>query len=137
MWDWLRRRRDPSRAARQLGRRGERVAARYLRRRGLRILGTNVQVGRSEVDLVVLDGETIVLVEVKSRTFVVDVEWTGLDRIDATKRRALRRAGSLLRGRLHAGGESFRVDGVSVEFAQRCVGYRAVDVRWYPGILEV
>ena len=137
MWEWWPYRRDTSRAARRLGRCGERVAARHLRRRGLRIVGRNVQVGRSEVDLVALDGETIVLVEVKSRTVAANVEWTGLDRIDATKRRALRRAGAILRGRVCGGNETFRVDAVSVEFEKRSVGHRAVDVRWYPGILEV
>jgi Holliday junction resolvase-like predicted endonuclease len=96
-----------------------------------------VQVGRSEVDLVALDGDTVVLVEVKSRTVTANVEWTGLDRVDANKRRALRRAGAILRGRVRGGDENFRVDAVSVEFEKRSVGHRVVDLRWYPGILKV
>ncbi|MBI4601734.1 MAG: YraN family protein, partial [Planctomycetes bacterium] len=48
-----------------LGRRGERAAARHLRRQGLRILARNVREGRGEIDLVALDGATLVFVEVK------------------------------------------------------------------------
>ncbi len=50
-----------------LGQRGEAAAARYLRRRRYKILARSYRFGRGELDLVVLDGETIVFVEVKTR----------------------------------------------------------------------
>ncbi len=50
-----------------LGRWGEDLAERELRRRGYRVLERNVRVGRGEVDLVARDGDTIVLIEVKTR----------------------------------------------------------------------
>ena len=51
-----------------LGWRGERAAARYLKRRGYRILARNFRRGRGEIDLIALDRDTIVFVEVKTRT---------------------------------------------------------------------
>jgi putative endonuclease len=51
---------------RWFGRRAERFAARYLRRQGCRILGRNVDDRLGEIDLLALDGKTIVVVEVRS-----------------------------------------------------------------------
>jgi putative endonuclease len=54
---------------RALGRAGERRAARLLKRGGYRVLGRNVRVAAGEADLVCLDpdGQTVVIVEVKTR----------------------------------------------------------------------
>ena len=49
-----------------LGRSAERRAARSLRRKGLRILGRNVRTRAGELDLVALDGESLVFVEVRA-----------------------------------------------------------------------
>ena len=53
----------------RLGTRGERLAARHLRRRGFKILYRNFR-GRQggEIDLICRDGDTLVFVEVKTRT---------------------------------------------------------------------
>jgi putative endonuclease len=48
------------------GQRSERTAARFLRRLGYRILGRNLADPRGEIDLLALDGATIVVVEVRS-----------------------------------------------------------------------
>ena len=50
-----------------LGQRGEAAAARFLRRRGYKILARSDHFGPGELDLVALDGQTIVFVEVKTR----------------------------------------------------------------------
>lgn len=50
-----------------LGRRGERIAERHLRRRGYRIMERNFRAAGAEIDLVAMDGETLVFVEVKTR----------------------------------------------------------------------
>ena len=47
--------------------RGERAAAKYLKRLGYRILAARDRSGLGEIDLVALDGQTIVFVEVKTR----------------------------------------------------------------------
>jgi putative endonuclease len=54
--------------AKTLGQRGEEAAARFLRRLGYKILARGRRLRPGELDLVALDGRTIVFVEVKTRT---------------------------------------------------------------------
>lgn len=70
-FDWLRHiaRRKKWTATLALGRRGEDLAHRYLRRLGYIIVARNYRLssGDAEADLIAWDGDTLVLVEVKSR----------------------------------------------------------------------
>lgn len=50
-----------------LGRRGEEAAARYLRRIGYRVVAHSDRSKPGEIDLVAIDGRTVVFVEVKTR----------------------------------------------------------------------
>jgi putative endonuclease len=50
------------------GNRGETAAARFLRQQGYRIVRRNYATPWGEIDLIALDGATIVFVEVKTRT---------------------------------------------------------------------
>jgi putative endonuclease len=50
-----------------LGRRGEEAAAQFLHAAGMRILERSLRYPCGELDLVALDGETLVFVEVKTR----------------------------------------------------------------------
>lgn len=50
-----------------LGQRGERAAARFLRSKGYRLVARGTHIRRGELDLVAVDGRTIVFVEVKTR----------------------------------------------------------------------
>jgi putative endonuclease len=61
---WLRRIAPPK----PLGRRGEDAAARYLKRAGCKVLVRSSRLWPGEIDLVALDGRTVVFVEVKTRT---------------------------------------------------------------------
>jgi putative endonuclease len=51
-----------------IGRRGEDAAAAYLERVGMQVIDRNWRTDRGEIDIVALDGETLVLCEVKTRT---------------------------------------------------------------------
>jgi putative endonuclease len=51
-----------------LGGRGERIATACLEGAGLRVIARNVHVGKDEVDVIALEGETVVFVEVKTRS---------------------------------------------------------------------
>ena len=51
-----------------LGDRSENLAARYLRDLGYKVLVRNFESGVGEIDIICRDGETLVFVEVKSRT---------------------------------------------------------------------
>jgi putative endonuclease len=55
---------------RETGRRGEEIAAAFLARSGFRLLERNFRCRAGEIDLVAVDGETVVFVEVRSRTGV-------------------------------------------------------------------
>jgi putative endonuclease len=76
-----------------LGRRGERIAERHLRRRGYRILERNFRGAGVEIDLVAMDGETLVFVEVKTRRTAL----AGMpqEAVNSYKQRHLRRAGEV------------------------------------------
>jgi putative endonuclease len=50
-----------------LGQRGEAVAARHLRRRGYKIVARGSRGALGELDLVAVDGRTVVFIEVKTR----------------------------------------------------------------------
>ena len=60
-------RRPASRVATRLGNEGERIAATHLTERGYHILERNFRCRGGEVDLIALDGATLVFVEVKLR----------------------------------------------------------------------
>lgn len=51
-----------------LGRSGEDRASRFLAEQGFRILERNYRISAGEIDLIALDRDTIVFVEVKTRT---------------------------------------------------------------------
>jgi putative endonuclease len=55
---------------RELGRRGEEVAAEFVRGLGYRLIERNFRCRAGEVDLVALDDDTVVFVEVRSRSGV-------------------------------------------------------------------
>ena len=52
-----------------LGKKGEVIAVKLLQEKGLTILETNWVHDRKELDIIALDGELLVIVEVKSRTW--------------------------------------------------------------------
>ena len=56
----------PTDARKTLGRRGEQLAADHFERLGWRILARNHQTRHGEIDLIALDGETLVFAEVKT-----------------------------------------------------------------------
>lgn len=53
-----------------LGRRGEELAAVYLKAQGMRIVDRNWRCAEGEIDIVALDGDTLVIAEVKTRRSV-------------------------------------------------------------------
>jgi putative endonuclease len=77
------------RSASEKGRLGEYRAARFLTEHGYRVLERNVRLPGGEIDLVCVDGATLVFVEVKSRNAA---SFGGaIDAVDQRKRSLLRR----------------------------------------------
>jgi len=52
----------------ETGRRGEELARKYLEERGYLVLETNYRCPEGEIDIVAVDGETLVFVEVRAKT---------------------------------------------------------------------
>lgn len=70
-----------------LGRRGEAIAEAYLTSQGMKLVGRRVKVGRGDIDLIMLDGQTLVFVEVKTRA--TDQLGSPFEAVDAVKQRKL------------------------------------------------
>ena len=85
---------DRKRAALERGSAAERVVVAYLEERGYAIIATNLRVGRLELDIVATTGDTVVIVEVRTRG--VTAWQTGLESLGATKARRVRAAGERL-----------------------------------------
>lgn len=66
---------------------GERLAADYFERHGHRMLARNVRTRAGEIDLVTIDGGTLVLVEVKLRR--PSRFWAAREALSTTKQRRL------------------------------------------------
>jgi putative endonuclease len=74
-----------------LGRRGEQVAAGYLEAQGMRIVDRNWRCAEGEIDIVALDGDVLVIAEVKTRkslAFGHPFEAVGVDKLARLRRLA-------------------------------------------------
>jgi putative endonuclease len=91
---------------------GEDLAAGYLRMRGYRILERNWRCRLGEIDIIAAQGETVVIVEVKSGqsrgVYAPRVH------LSATKRHRLRRLTEIYMKRAHLRGWGVRVDLIEV-----------------------
>ena len=118
--DWLRhaRRRRVWSTDLALGRRGEDLTHRFLRRQGFTIVARNYRLaaGDAEADLIAWEGETLVIVEVKSRQ---DAGHGPPDRaIDPEKRAHLLRVAREYARKTETPWERVRFDVVTVLFAK-------------------
>lgn len=71
------------------GREGEKFALKYLKRKGYRILASNYSTPVGELDIVAMDGDTLVFVEVKTRTTLLYGH--PFEAVNAEKQRRLKR----------------------------------------------
>ncbi len=98
----------------ELGLKGEDEAVRFLRKKGYRILERNFRSRLGEIDIVARDGDTIVFVEVKTRS--TESFGSPKDAIDARKiRRITRGSMDYLRRNFKDGDVNIRFDVVTVE----------------------
>lgn len=93
---------------RWFGQRSEKAAARYLRKLGYRILAANVADKLGEIDLLALDGESLVVVEVRS-TSTHDPQQAALS-VDRIKQRKLTEAAVRFLSRRRLLGVNVRFD---------------------------
>jgi putative endonuclease len=98
-----------------LGRSGERRAEKYLRRLGYRLVARNYRCPMGEIDLILLDGATIVFVEVKTRagSEFADPQ----DAVNLAKQRQLGRLARYFLRQTHSEGRACRFDVVALVLA--------------------
>jgi putative endonuclease len=96
-----------------LGRRGERAAEKHLRRNGYRIVARNFRAAGAEIDLVAMDGDTLVFVEVKTRRS--RAAGAPEEAVDERKQTRMRRAAEVFARRYRADDSEMRFDIVAVD----------------------
>jgi putative endonuclease len=96
-----------------LGRRGERAAERYLRGNGYRIVARNFRAAGAEIDLVAMEGDTIVFVEVKTRRS--RAAGAPEEAVDERKQTRMRRAAEVFARRYRADEVEMRFDIIAVD----------------------
>ena len=106
---------EPGRPSRdELGHRGEEEAVRYLKKLGYRIIGRRERVLRGDIDIVALDGRTVVFVEVRSRSDTVHGHPAETVGVHKQRRIAQLAAAYIRRHRLED--QSVRIDVIAVTF---------------------
>ncbi len=113
------------------GEAGETAAARELARQGMTLLERNLRSAGAEVDLVALDGDTIVFVEVKARSS--DAFGTAEEAVDRDKRRRIVRAARAFLRRKGLSRQPCRYDIAAVDLDARG---RPTAVRWTRGAFD-
>jgi putative endonuclease len=89
MFEWMSKWFRPAPRVDALGQRGENVAARFLRDQGYKIIIRNFRCVVGEVDIIARDGQTLVFVEVKTRSYD---DPTPEDQVNVVKRHQLTKA---------------------------------------------
>ena len=120
------------RAGASLGERGEQYAARWLKRRGYRIIERNHTVGDDEADVIAIapDGETVVIVEVKTRA---DGDIPPEDQVGGAKQYCLSRLAARLARERRFAGRPFRFDVIAIIWPE---DVEKPAVRHYEGAFE-
>lgn len=96
----------------QHGELGERAAKKHLQQLGLKFLAANYRAGRGEIDLIFRDGQTLVFVEVKTRS---SEEWVRpAAAVDREKKRLLSQTALAYLNQLGRPKVKFRFDIVEV-----------------------
>jgi putative endonuclease len=98
----------------ELGRRGEDEAARHLKSLGYRIVGRRERILRGDIDIVALDGRTVVFVEVRSRSDTAHGH--PAETVGAVKQRRIAELAAAYIRRHRLEDQAVRIDVVAVTF---------------------
>src|SRR5271156_3168746 len=101
------------RAQLPLGPRGERAAEKHLRRNGYRIVARNFRAAGAEIDIVAMDGDTLVFVEVNTRRN--REAGAPEEAVDERKQKQIRRAAEIFATRYRADDVTMRFDIVAID----------------------
>src|SRR5207253_2161144 len=96
----------------RLGDRGEWAARRFLKRQGYDVVTKNFRASGAEIDIIALDGPTLVFVEVKTRASFV--AGRPEEAVDDVKQSHIRRAAEIFAARYKATNRPQRFDIVAI-----------------------
>ena len=99
-------------SGKELGRLGERIACKHLNRLGYKIICRNYVTSLGEIDIIAKDKDTLVLVEVKTRSS--NAFGLPSESVDYRKRRKLLMLAKICMGRFGSNAEHIRFDVVSI-----------------------
>ncbi|GIO06285.1 UPF0102 protein [Brevibacillus reuszeri] len=102
---------------RALGQKGEQMAEEFLEQKGYEIISRNARTRRGEIDLIAMDGSTLVFVEVRTRAS--HAYGTALESVTWRKRQKLRELALEYLQSWEGYVPSFRFDVIAVERADR------------------
>jgi len=94
-----------------LGRAGENLAQRHLKNKGYRLVGQNIRLFCGEVDLLMQDGNSLVIVEVKTKSS--DIFGLASDMVTLKKKRKLLQLGKALSQKFP--NKAVRIDVVAID----------------------
>lgn len=95
------------------GKEGEKLAEQFLRKNGYKILRSNYRNALGEVDLIALDGKTIVFVEVKTNTS--DEFGAPEDRVDQRKQKQIAKSALGFLKEIPARNLDYRFDVIGIQ----------------------
>lgn len=98
-----------------LGKQGEEIAIKFLKSKGYKIVETNFRIRGGEIDIVAIDKDTLVYVEVKTRTS--DFFGTPEESVTPYKIRYLERTAKFYRNSRMNLPELERIDVISIDLA--------------------
>jgi len=98
------------------GKIGEDIAYQYLKNLGYKILMRNFRIRGGEIDIIAVDGNTLVFVEVKTRSS--DLFGTPEEAIHFHKLRFIERAGKFFRAGRNNLPEAERIDVIAIDLAE-------------------
>ncbi|MBE0668265.1 MAG: YraN family protein, partial [Bacteroidales bacterium] len=112
-----------------IGVRGEELAAGYLRQKGYTIRDRNWRSGRTEIDIIAEDGETVVFIEVKARSS--DYQVHPRDAVSVPKQRTIIYAASNYIDQYNLNKDA-RFDIITVIFSGSDITIDHIENAYYP-----
>jgi putative endonuclease len=112
----------------ELGRRGENLVVEFLVQRGMKLIARNLRLAGGEIDLLLQEGETVVVVEVKTQTKASFSH--PIFQIHPRKALTLRRLGAAIANRYP--NQNVRLDAATVYW---CNDQTEPVITYYPNIL--
>ena len=106
------------------GKRGEEIAVLYLRRLGFQIVDRNFRIRGGEIDIIAIDNDTLVFIEVKTRSSAQF--GTPLEAIGYYKIKTLIRAAQFYKVKHPKLPDAMRIDGLGIlldEFGEATIDY--------------